>query len=71
MAIGRTFKESFQKALRSLEIGSFGLDPIWDEQEDQAGIHDMASYLRVPGARRAWFIGDAFRQGFSLEAGFL
>ena len=67
MAIGRTFKESFQKALRSLEIGSFGLDPIWDEQEDQAGIHDMASYLRVPGARRAWFIGDAFRQGFGLE----
>ena len=66
MAIGRTFKESFQKALRSLEIGSFGLDPIWDDQEDQAGIHDMASYLRVPGARRAWFIGDAFRQGFSL-----
>ncbi|MBT6066049.1 MAG: carbamoyl-phosphate synthase large subunit, partial [Proteobacteria bacterium] len=66
MAIGRTFKESFQKALRSLEIGSFGLDPVWDEQEDQAGIHDMASYLRVPGARRAWFIGDAFRQGFSL-----
>ena len=66
MAIGRTFKESFQKALRSLEIGSFGLDPIWDEKEDQADVHDMASYLRVPGARRAWFIGDAFRQGFSL-----
>ena len=64
MAIGRTFKESFQKALRSLEIGSLGLEPLWDPTADN---HDLARALRVPGARRAWYIADAFRQGLGLD----
>jgi carbamoyl-phosphate synthase large subunit len=64
MAIGRTFKESFQKALRSLEIGSLGLDVLWDPASDN---HDLARVLRVPGARRAWYIADAFRQGLGLD----
>ncbi len=66
MAIGRTFKESFQKALRSLEIGATGLDPLWDDQ--QGGSEpDLLSRLRVPGARRAWYIADAFRQGLTRD----
>ena len=64
MAIGRTFKESFQKALRSLEIGSLGLEALWDPASDN---HDLARVLRVPGARRAWYIADAFRQGLGLD----
>jgi len=64
MAIGRTFKESFQKALRSLEIGSLGLEPLWDPTSDS---HDLTRELRVPSARRAWYIADAFRHGLTLE----
>lgn len=64
MAIGRTFKESFHKALRSLEIGSLGLEPIWDPA---SGSHDLARALRVPGARRVWYIADAFREGLTLS----
>ena len=64
MAIGRTFKESFQKALRSLEIGSLGLEPLWEPTSDS---HDLARELRVPSARRAWYIADAFRHGLTLE----
>ena len=64
MAIGRTFKESFQKALRSLEIGSLGLETLWDPTSDN---HDLVRVLRVPGARRAWYIADAFRHGLGLD----
>ena len=67
MAIGRTFKESFQKALRSLEIGSLGFEPLWKEAAETSPGEDLASRLRVPGARRAWYIADAFRQGLSLD----
>ena len=64
MAIGRTFKESFQKALRSLEIGSLGLETLWDPTSDN---HHLTRVLRVPGARRAWYIADAFRHGLGLD----
>ena len=67
MAIGRTFKESFQKALRSLEIGATGLDPLWGVAQEVGGEPDLVSRLRVPGARRAWYIADAFREGLSLD----
>jgi len=67
MAIGRTFKESFQKALRSLEIGATGLDPLWGVAQEAGGEPDLVSRLRVPGARRAWYIADAFREGLSLD----
>lgn len=65
MAIGRTFQESYQKALRGLETGASGLDPILEETEDAQDtlIHE----LKVPGASRSWYIGEAFRRGMSLE----
>jgi carbamoyl-phosphate synthase large subunit len=61
MAIGRTFKESLQKAMRSLEIGSFGFEPT-DAEDREA----LVRRLREPNARRLWTIGDAFRGGLSV-----
>ncbi|HNQ74526.1 MAG TPA: carbamoyl-phosphate synthase large subunit [Verrucomicrobiota bacterium] len=67
MAIGRTFQESLQKALRSLEIGSYGLeskcDPGLDRDEARQRV---IRALRVPGAERVWYLADAFRLGMSL-----
>ena len=65
MAIGRTFQESFQKALRGLETGVSGLDPILEDGGDAEDtlIHE----LKVPGANRPWYIGEAFRRGMSLD----
>jgi carbamoyl-phosphate synthase large subunit len=68
MAIGRTFQESFQKSLRSLEIGSYGLEPKLDPALDKdAARKKLMQELRVPGAERVWYIGDAFRFGMSLD----
>ncbi|WP_306532731.1 carbamoyl-phosphate synthase large subunit [Geobacter sp.] len=73
MAIGRTFKESFQKALRSLEIGASGFESRLFTNGDtrraltakeQQLIHDK---LRVPNWERLWYLGDAFRSGMSIE----
>ena len=64
MAIGRTFQESLQKALRGLEIGKTGLDPEMSEDDDQERlIHE----LQNAGSHRVWYIGDAFRRGMSVE----
>jgi len=65
MAIGRTFQESFQKALRSLEIGSVGLDP---QIPPGLSIEDsgLEERLRWPGPKRIWFVADAFRAGMAL-----
>ncbi|MGR9074121.1 MAG: carbamoyl-phosphate synthase large subunit [Gammaproteobacteria bacterium] len=66
MAIGRTFQESLQKALRGLEIGVTGLDEILDpEREDACEI--IQRELRHPGPQRLWFLADAFRFGMSLN----
>ncbi len=66
MAIGRTFQESLQKALRGLETGKSGLDEIVDlESEDLKTI--MRHELREPGAERLWYVADAFRSGMSLD----
>jgi len=68
MAIGRTFQESFQKSLRSLEIGSYGLEPKLDPALDKdAARKKLMQELRVPGAERVWYIGDAFRSGMTLD----
>ncbi len=69
MAIGRTFQESLQKALRGLEIGVFGLDEKLNLKEfDEAHVKErIRSELRIAGADRLWYIGDAFRYGYSLE----
>jgi len=65
MAIGRTFQESFQKALRGLETGVSGLDPILPEGGDAEDT--LVHELKVPGANRPWYIGDAFRRGMTLD----
>ena len=67
MAIGRTFQESLQKALRGLETGLDGLTPqlplpLTDEQADR-----LAHELRAPGANRLLYVADAFRAGWTRE----
>jgi len=66
MAIGRTFQESLQKALRGLEVGMNGLDPIIDIDEPEA-MSRIRHELKEPGAERIWYIGDAFRTGLSVD----
>ena len=63
MAIGRTFKESLQKALRSMEIGISGFDPTAGDMDDER----LRERLHVPNAQRLLLVGDAFRRGFGLE----
>ncbi len=65
MAIGRTFQESFQKALRGLEIGRTGLNELTNlEDEDEKAR--LIRELKVPGADRIWYVADAFRSGMSM-----
>jgi carbamoyl-phosphate synthase large subunit len=61
MAIGRTFQESFQKALRGLEVGSDGLD------EHSTDHDEIVEELGEPGPDRIWFVADAFRGGMTLS----
>ncbi|MBK1691485.1 carbamoyl-phosphate synthase large subunit [Ectothiorhodospira mobilis] len=66
MAIGRTFQESFQKALRSLETGNDGLNEKVDPGSEEAEAL-VRSRLADPGPERIWYVADAFRLGYSLE----
>jgi carbamoyl-phosphate synthase large subunit len=70
MAIGRTFKESFQKALRGLEVGSFGFGcdgkDLWGTPE-QPSIEEIHSKLVTPGHERVWFLRYAIKHGITLE----
>ncbi|MEJ2575391.1 MAG: carbamoyl-phosphate synthase large subunit [Gammaproteobacteria bacterium] len=66
MAIGRTFQESLQKALRGLETGMSGLDPVIDTKAEDA-LDRIRSELRLPGAERLWYVADGFRAAMSLE----
>ncbi len=61
MAIGRTFQESFQKALRGLEVGVDGLNQKTTDREK------LQVELGEPGPERIWYVGDAFAQGFTLD----
>ena len=61
MAIGRTFQESFQKALRGLEVGVDGMN---EKTTDREVIEEE---LGEPGPERIWYVGDAFAQGFTVE----
>jgi carbamoyl-phosphate synthase large subunit len=61
MAMGRTFQESFQKALRGLETGIDGLSEISTDREE------IVQEIGEPGPQRILFLGDAFRLGMSLE----
>ena len=66
MAIGRTFQESLQKALRGLEVGAVGLDPKVDPKDAEARTQ-VTRELTVPGAERIWYVADAFRIGMSRD----
>jgi carbamoyl-phosphate synthase large subunit len=66
MAIGRTFQESLQKALRGLEVGMCGFDPILDTNASNAK-ELLTRELTEPGAQRIWYVADAFRLGWSVE----
>ena len=61
MAIGRTFQESFQKALRGLEVGVDGMNQRTTDREE------LEKELGEPGPERIWYVGDAFENGFSLD----
>ncbi|MGE5217226.1 MAG: carbamoyl-phosphate synthase large subunit [Chloroflexota bacterium] len=69
MAIGRTFQEALQKAMRSLETGSFGFEPKVDLSAAQrdASSKLIGEKLAQPNAQRLWYLGDAFRLGMSTE----
>ena len=66
MAIGRTFQESLQKALRGLEVGSAGFEPHM-QVLDEDSRSELVDRLTNPGADRIWYLADAFRAGFELE----
>jgi carbamoyl-phosphate synthase large subunit len=59
MAIGRTFKESLQKAIRSLEIGTAGFERRSDE--------DLEPKLTTPNSDRLWYVAEAIRRGYTVE----
>ena len=61
MAMGRTFQESFQKALRGLEVGVDGLD------EKSTDLDEITKELGEPGPERIWYVGDAFRAGMTVD----
>ncbi len=61
MAMGRTFQESFQKALRGLEVGVDGMN------EKTQDLEVLEKELGEPGPERIWYVGDAFAQGLSVE----
>ncbi|MCG6969978.1 MAG: carbamoyl-phosphate synthase large subunit [Gammaproteobacteria bacterium] len=66
MAIGRTFQESMQKALRGLETGANGFSERFSFDGDD-DLDRLKQELRQPGPDRVWYVADAFRYGLSLE----
>ena len=66
MAIGRTFQESMQKALRGLETDKTGLDPVVD-LESKGALKLIKNEIRQASAERLWYVADAFRAGMTLE----
>ncbi|MGE4498520.1 MAG: carbamoyl-phosphate synthase large subunit, partial [Deferribacterales bacterium] len=69
MSIGRTFKESLQKAINSLETGKTGFDEVFPAEElgSESVREEIEKYLRRPTDKRMWYIGDAFRAGYTTE----
>ena len=61
MAIGRSFQESMQKALRGLEVSVYGFDEIEADREE------INRELASPGPQRIWYVAQAFREGYSLQ----
>jgi carbamoyl-phosphate synthase large subunit len=67
MAMGRSFHESLQKALRGLEIGKTGLNPTGLDIASEAGLATLKRELREPRPDRVFHLADAFRAGLTLE----
>jgi carbamoyl-phosphate synthase large subunit len=67
MAIGGTFQESFQKALRGLETGVTGLNEKSKYPVEESERGRLRQELRHPGAERLWHVADAMRQGFTFD----
>src|ERR1700736_1041884 len=67
MAIGRTFQESMQKALRSLELGYDGFTPQLTLPLTDAATEKLSYELRWPGPDRILYVADAFRAGWTLQ----
>ncbi len=71
MAIGRTFREAFQKGLRSLEIGRYGMSfdgqDLWDKSGRLPERNEIINRLRTPNSRRIFYIVLALQQGFSIK----
>ena len=65
MAIGRTFQESLQKAIRGLEIGKNGLNEIYDSSNQDLSV--LKKELSVPSPDRIWYLADALRNGLSVN----
>ncbi len=67
MAIGRTFQESLQKALRGLETGKTGLDPTRLDGVQDDDLVNLKRELKEPGPDRVFYVADAFRAGLTLD----
>ena len=67
MAMGRTFQESLQKALRGLEIGKVGLDPTGHAGNGEDGLLRIRRDLKEPGPERLFQVAEAFRAGLSVD----
>ncbi|MFQ5465885.1 MAG: carbamoyl-phosphate synthase large subunit, partial [Thermodesulfobacteriota bacterium] len=74
MAIGRTFKESMNKALRSLETGSFGFEKVVRKTRDGSAftptpdeLDDIKANLKTPVPERPWYIAEALRAGLAID----
>lgn len=66
MAIGRTFQESLQKAIRGLEVGLYGLEPLFEINERQP-LSQLRAHLQRPTWQRLFYVADAFRYEMDLE----
>jgi len=67
MAMGRTFQESLQKALRGLEIGKVGFDPTGDATKGEEGLTRIKRELKDARPERLFHVGEAFRAGLSVD----
>lgn len=66
MAMGRTFAESLQKAVRGLETGKVGLEPTGLDLSSEDDLVVLKRELKAPGAERLFYVADAFRAGFAV-----
>ena len=69
MAIGRTFKESLQKAIRSLEVDRYGFEPhpSLGEGDPEETVAQIRERIRRPDAERLWHVADGLRMGIAVE----